>query len=153
MRTRVLLVLGVLVAASAAAAEPLRVGTSGDYPPFSSAQKESFQGFDIAVARAYAADRGLELEFVRFRWPQLLQRLDEGAFDLAMSGVTVRPERSSLWAAIALSLGLAGSDAAADSALTASYTSPPGLALRQPRFVTEASSRMRYGTCAPGPSS
>ena len=51
-------------------------------------------GFDIAVARAYAQERGLGLEFVRFRWPDLARDLAAGRFDVAMSGVTVRPRRS-----------------------------------------------------------
>ncbi len=46
------------------------------------------------MARAYAADRGLALELVPFRWPELVADLVAGRFDLAMSGVTVRPERS-----------------------------------------------------------
>ena len=75
----------------------LRVGTSGDYPPFSLARDPratDYEGFDIALARAYAADRQLALEFVRFRWPRLTAELQAGRFDVAMSGVTVRPERS-----------------------------------------------------------
>ena len=76
---------------------PLRVGTSGDYPPFSKeTQLDSgvYEGLDIALAQAYAADRELTLEFVRFRWPRLTADLRAGRFDVAMSGVTVRPERS-----------------------------------------------------------
>jgi cyclohexadienyl dehydratase len=75
----------------------LRVGTSGDYAPFSVAAEDepgNFEGFDIAVARAYAQERGLAIEFVRFRWPQLSSGVARGQFDVAMSGVTVRPERS-----------------------------------------------------------
>ena len=54
----------------------LRVGTSGDYAPFSSAgEGRSPSGFDIAVARAYAQERGLGLEFVSFRWPDLVRDL------------------------------------------------------------------------------
>jgi cyclohexadienyl dehydratase len=34
------------------------------------------------------------IEWVRFRWPDLLNDLAEDRFDLAMSGVTVRPDRS-----------------------------------------------------------
>jgi len=77
----------------------LRVGTSGDYAPFSTASGEDpvvYSGFDIAVARAYAADRGLELRFVRFLWPELTSSLAADKFDVAMSGVTIRPERSAL---------------------------------------------------------
>ena len=52
------------------------------------------EGFDVELLRAYAAERGRELEFVRFRWPELLADLAAGRFDVAMSGVTVLPERS-----------------------------------------------------------
>jgi cyclohexadienyl dehydratase len=87
-------------AATGADAQPaatLRVGTTGDYSPFSIAgrgEDEEPGGFDVAVARAYARARGLALEFVRFRWPDLVAAIAAGQFDVAMSGVTVRPERS-----------------------------------------------------------
>lgn len=78
---------------------PLRVGTSGDYAPFSllGGKPEGpvlYQGLAPTLARAFARDRGLDIEFVLFRWPDLLEDLDAGRFDVAMSGVTVRPERS-----------------------------------------------------------
>jgi cyclohexadienyl dehydratase len=69
----------------------LRVGTSGDYAPFSWSWPPD--GFDPAIARAYAADRGLRIQWVRFRWPELVADLKSGRFDVAMSGITVRPER------------------------------------------------------------
>ena len=87
------------LAAESGQAEALRVGTSGDYAPFSvklDGNPPDFEGFDIAVARAYAKARGLEIEFVRFRWPELNRGLLTNRFDLAMSGVTVRPERSAI---------------------------------------------------------
>jgi cyclohexadienyl dehydratase len=79
----------------------LRVGTSGDYAPFSTTEEagafetgDRLEGFGPAIARAYARDRGLELRFVRFRWPELLHDLAADRFDIAMGGITVRPERS-----------------------------------------------------------
>ena len=83
--------------AAAQASRALRIGTSGDYALFSVVAEDgkgSFEGFDIAVARAYAQERGLAIEFVRFRWPQLTTGVARGQFDVAMSGVTVRHERS-----------------------------------------------------------
>jgi cyclohexadienyl dehydratase len=72
----------------------LRVGTSGDYPPFSlRAADGSYSGFDVEVARGYAAARGRTLELVPFRWPELAARLGAGEFDVAMGGVTVRADR------------------------------------------------------------
>ncbi len=86
--------LGVAVAATAAASAKLRVGTSGDYAPFSVGRGGDAGGFDVELARAFAAERGLDLELVAFRWPRLERDLASGRFDVAMSGVTVRPERS-----------------------------------------------------------
>jgi cyclohexadienyl dehydratase len=81
---------------AAAGSRVLRVGTSGDYAPFSTllpGAPPAYEGFDIAMARAYTQERGLTLELVEFRWPQLVEDLEAGRFDVAMSGVTVRPRR------------------------------------------------------------
>lgn len=89
--------LVLLAAGSVATAEepaPLRVGTSGDYAPFSVVRDEHLDGFDVALARRFAADTGRPLVLVRFAWPDLSRRLAAGEFDVAFSGVTVRPERS-----------------------------------------------------------
>ncbi len=91
MIARVLLLSCSLAAGSVFAAPGvLRVGTSGDYPPFS----ERGAGFDIEVAERLARDLGLRIEWVAFRWPELSARIDAGDFDVAMSGVTWRAERS-----------------------------------------------------------
>lgn len=100
MRALAPLLLALLAAISPARGRelgPLRVGTSGDYPPFSFSPAGVVaepQGFDLAVARSFAADRQRALELVRFRWPDLLSDLAADRFDVAMSGITVRPERS-----------------------------------------------------------
>jgi cyclohexadienyl dehydratase len=86
---------GLLLAAAAAGAETLRVGTSGDYPPFSARGDDGgFSGLSVELARLYSRDRGLELELVTFAWPRLLRDLERDRFDVAISGITVRPERS-----------------------------------------------------------
>ncbi|PTL85090.1 transporter substrate-binding domain-containing protein [Vitiosangium sp. GDMCC 1.1324] len=72
----------------------LRVGTSGDYPPFSTLRDGQASGFDAALMESYAADRGYRLEWVRFRWPELVADLGAHRFDVATSGITLRPERS-----------------------------------------------------------
>jgi len=76
----------------------IRVATSGDYQPFSHwplAETEP-TGFSIEVARAYALDRGVRMHWVRFRWPELAAELAAGSFDIALSGITVRPDRSAI---------------------------------------------------------
>lgn len=96
-----LLATAVLAAMAAsvtgARGETVIVGTSGDYAPFSFRPREdtgSFRGFDIALAEAWSRERGFDLRFEPFAWPELLDRLAEGDFDVAMSGITLRPERT-----------------------------------------------------------
>ena len=96
-RTRTTLLAGALIVASlrlASAEATLRVGTSGDYPPFSERTSDGYRGFDIALAERFARETGAVVSWVPFRWPELLEAMQAGRFDLAMSGVTVRPERS-----------------------------------------------------------
>lgn len=84
----------LLLLVAACGRPPLRVASSGDYPPFSlRAADGTWSGFDVEVARAYAKDSGRTLELVPFRWPDLTTTIASGAVDVAMSGVTVRPER------------------------------------------------------------
>jgi len=77
-------------------ASGLRIATSGDYPPFSHwpDSADAPRGFSVELAQAYARSRKLRVEWVRFRWPELAQDLAAGRFDLALSGVTVRADRS-----------------------------------------------------------
>lgn len=73
----------------------VRIGMSGDYAPFAvcSDANETCTGFEVDVARRLAADLGVRLEIVRFQWSNLRQALEAEQFDVAMSGVTMRPER------------------------------------------------------------
>jgi len=85
-------------ASSSAPTRPrLRVGTSGDYAPFSQRDASgAVHGFDAEIAAELARDLGLELEWVSFRWPTLQSQLENGDFDVAMGGVTWQPARGVL---------------------------------------------------------
>jgi cyclohexadienyl dehydratase len=48
----------------------------------------------VALVESFAAAHRLQPSWVRFRWPELVQDLEAGKFDLADGGITVRPERS-----------------------------------------------------------
>jgi cyclohexadienyl dehydratase len=76
----------------------LRVATSGDYAPFSHWPEDAPapRGFSVSVAEAYARATDVTLEWSRFRWPELADDLAAGSFDLALSGITIRPDRSML---------------------------------------------------------
>ncbi len=72
----------------------LRIGTSGDYPPFSVERDGTRAGFDIELAERFAREAGLRIEWVSFRWPELAADVATDRFDVAMSGVTATPERA-----------------------------------------------------------
>ena len=92
---------GTALAAHAAGVAPdggraeLRVGTSGDYAPFSVVDAPgAVRGFDAEVASAMAADLGLSLRWVIFRWSDLPRDLGADRFDVAMAGITWQPARA-----------------------------------------------------------
>jgi len=67
----------------------VRVGTTGDYAPFSFAKdRDEPAGIDIDLAKALAAYLQAELVLVKTSWPTLMQDLAEGRYDIAMSGVS-----------------------------------------------------------------
>jgi cyclohexadienyl dehydratase len=77
------------------AAGVLRVGTTGDYTPFSLLQPDgSYQGADIDMAHDLAATIGVQLQFVPSVWIDLLDDFLEDRFDIAMGGVTVTAARA-----------------------------------------------------------
>ena len=74
----------------------LKVGTTGDYRPFTFLDKASgaYSGLDIDLAQSLAAALGVKVEFVATSWPHLAKDFDAGAFDIAMGGVSITLERA-----------------------------------------------------------
>lgn len=73
----------------------LRVGTTGDYKPFTFRQPDgSYVGADIVMAEHLATRLGVKLELVPTAWPLLLEDFTTGKFDIAMGGVSVNPARA-----------------------------------------------------------
>ena len=72
----------------------LRVGTTGDYKPFSyRVGNGEFIGLDIALAADLAKSLGVTLQLVPTTWGALMSDLGDDRFDLAMGGVSVSLER------------------------------------------------------------
>jgi len=68
----------------------LRVGTPGDYRPFSMLDKVSgkYEGHDVDVAELLASDLGVSVEFVPTTWSKMMEDYQAGKFDVAMGGIT-----------------------------------------------------------------
>jgi len=73
----------------------LRVGTTGDYKPFSylNPDVKAFEGVDIDMARSLGAALGVKVEFVQTKWADLMPDLQADKYDIAMGGISVSMER------------------------------------------------------------
>ena len=73
----------------------IKIGTTGDYAPVSFLDEKTgeLSGTDIMFAKNLAEYLGLEPVFVMTSWPSLLDDLEAGKFDIAISGITASPER------------------------------------------------------------
>ncbi|MGI9500679.1 MAG: transporter substrate-binding domain-containing protein, partial [Geminicoccaceae bacterium] len=65
----------------------LRVGTTGDFNPmsFKNPGSNEYQGFDIDVAKQFAADMEVEIEFVATDWKTLVNGVVADKYDLTTS--------------------------------------------------------------------
>ncbi len=73
----------------------IRVGTTGDYKPFTYYNEETkqYEGYDIEAAKLMARDLGVDIKFVRTSWPTLMTDLLDNKFDLAVGGISRNTER------------------------------------------------------------
>lgn len=70
------------------------VGTEATYPPMEFLDENgNFAGFDIDLAKEIAADLGVEVEFINIPWEKLFEAVIEGKVDMAISSITITPER------------------------------------------------------------
>jgi polar amino acid transport system substrate-binding protein len=77
------------------AAGELRVGLSGDQPPFNMTARDGrLIGFEVDVVEALGDAMGLEVRLVQRPFEELLPALERGELDVVMSGVTITAERN-----------------------------------------------------------
>ncbi|MEO8602017.1 MAG: transporter substrate-binding domain-containing protein [bacterium] len=73
----------------------LRVGTSGAQPPLSAMAKDgTVIGLDADLANALAASMGVKLTLVPMQFDALLPAVQRGDVDMAISGLTMTPQRN-----------------------------------------------------------
>jgi cyclohexadienyl dehydratase len=74
----------------------LRIGVPGDYAPFAITRGDSLYGADIQLGRALARAMSVRPVFVKTSWPNLSKDMQNDAFDIALGGISITPERSAL---------------------------------------------------------
>jgi cyclohexadienyl dehydratase len=73
----------------------LRVGTTGDYKPYTfRAPDGTYGGADIVMAQHLAQELRVKVEFVPITWATLLPDFMARKYDIAMGGVSILPERA-----------------------------------------------------------
>jgi polar amino acid transport system substrate-binding protein len=73
----------------------IRIGTSGNQPPYSMKSKTGeLVGYEIDLANALATNMGVKLKLVQMPFSELMDALRSGKIDAIMSGMTITPERN-----------------------------------------------------------
>jgi polar amino acid transport system substrate-binding protein len=73
----------------------LVVGTSGEQPPMTVTTKNGdLIGLDIDIARAMAQGLGVDIQFAKMPFAELLPALEAGKVDMVISGMTITPARN-----------------------------------------------------------
>lgn len=81
-----------------AASGVLRVGTTGDYAPFSLEARDTLSGFDIDRAQQLAMQFHARPVFIHTTWATLADDLSHGVVDVVMGGVSITPAREAVGA-------------------------------------------------------
>ena len=73
----------------------LKVGVTGDFNPmnFINPKTKAYEGFDIEMVKALAADMNVEVEFVKTDWKTLINGVLAGKYDITCSA-SLNPKRA-----------------------------------------------------------
>ncbi|SDT22765.1 amino acid ABC transporter substrate-binding protein, PAAT family [Halopseudomonas xinjiangensis] len=84
----------MLIQIPAMAAETLRIGTEGAYPPFNEINnKGEVVGFDIDIAKALCEEMGTECTVVTSDWDGIIPALNTRRFDFLVASMSITDER------------------------------------------------------------
>ena len=84
----------VLAAGAAQAADKIKIGTEGAYPPFNELTADGkLIGFDIDIANALCEEMKAECEFVVQDWDGMIPALIAGKFDAVIASMSITPDR------------------------------------------------------------
>ena len=82
------------MAASAWAAEKIKVATEASFPPFSKTEADgSFTGFELDLGNEVCKRAGLDCEWVKQDFDGMIAALLANKFDMIFSSMSIKPER------------------------------------------------------------
>jgi polar amino acid transport system substrate-binding protein len=123
----------------------LRVAVSADRPPLNlKSRNGEVVGFEIDLVRALATAMGLELELVVVPFADLIPSIADGRADLALSGLTMTPERNA-HVAFAGPYFVSGMSVLSKQGVLTDVSDPRALDTPQRRYAAvEASTSARF---------
>jgi len=92
----IFMILGIMILSCGKAKPKLRIGLNADYPPFEFMQDQVLTGLDVEMANKLAESIGYDLEFIRMEFDELLPALLNNRIDLAISAITINPQRQQI---------------------------------------------------------
>ena len=79
---------------SAHAADPVRIGIDGAYPPFNQLTSDGkLVGFDVDMTNALCAEMKVECKFVMQDWDGMIPALMAGKIDAIVASMSITPDR------------------------------------------------------------
>lgn len=83
-----------LISSQSLAAEKIRIGTEGAYPPFNFVDNNgNLQGFDVDIAKALCERMGADCTFVKQDWDGIIPALMAKKFDAIVASMSITDER------------------------------------------------------------
>eukprot|EP01093_Parvamoeba_rugata_P017049 TRINITY_DN6628_c0_g2_i1.p1 TRINITY_DN6628_c0_g2~~TRINITY_DN6628_c0_g2_i1.p1 ORF type:complete len:252 (-),score=17.44 TRINITY_DN6628_c0_g2_i1:1813-2568(-) len=89
-----LIIVSMMVSAPALAqGDPLRVGMSGQYFPFTFVEQDTLKGFEVDVMHAIDKEMGREIQYQTANFSGLFGMLESGRIDTVANQITITEER------------------------------------------------------------
>ncbi len=88
------LTIALLLSGAARAADTVRIGVEGNYPPFSQVSADgTLSGFDIDIANALCAKMDVTCEMVQQEWDGMIPALNAKKFDMIVASMSITDKR------------------------------------------------------------
>lgn len=160
MKTFILSVAALALTAGLAAAQTIRLGTEGAYPPYNFINdKGEVDGFEREFGDELCKRAGLTCEWVTNEWDSIIPNLVSGNYDVIIAGMSITEERdkvidftqeyippsASLYVGLSADANIKGVVAAQTATIQAAYVAESGATLLEYPTPDETIAAVRNG--------